>query len=114
MSKHMHLRVEVRSYYAKDMESTFPNLACHLRRFDPAWAGRNPSLYDIAANLDKLLYVSESTALGKLLLRHGPKLRKLHHDIEAQIADWHLAVADRLLYGLEDIFVEIESELVRM
>jgi hypothetical protein len=114
MSKHMQLKVEVRSYYAKDLGSAFPNLARHLSRLDPAWPERNPSLYELAGQLDKLFYASEGSVLGKLLRLNGTGLRKLFHDIEAHIADWQLAIADRLLYRLEDIFEEIERELAGM
>lgn len=40
---------------------------------------------------------------------HYPE--NLQKSIEENIADWNLAQADRLLYNLEDLFDEIESEL---
>jgi hypothetical protein len=46
-----------------------------------------------------------------VLLRHADKLRSHYKSIQENIADWKLAQADKLLYGIEDIFDEIESEL---
>jgi hypothetical protein len=72
---------------------------------------RNPSLYEIAGKLDKLLYQFDGTPLREVLMRHREALKSLHKSIEGDIADWNLAQADRLLYKLEDIFEKIESEL---
>jgi len=49
--------------------------------------------------------------LRDVLLRHSEKLRNLLNNIQDNIADWKLAQADRLLYSIEDIFDDIESEL---
>jgi hypothetical protein len=111
MSKYMQLTVTVRPYYPRDMEGTYPKLERHLRRLDADLVKRDPSLYELAGQLDQLLFRSEGTQLREVLLRHSEKLRDLHKSIQVKIADWKLAQADRLLYSIEDIFDEIESEL---
>ena len=111
MSKYMHLTVTVVPYYQKDLEGTYPKLARYLRTLDSDLVERNPSLYAIAGQLDKLLYRFDGTPLREVLLRHRENIRGLHKSIEENIADWNLAQADQLLYKIEDIFEKIESEL---
>lgn len=111
MSKYMHLTVTVVPYYARDLEETYPKLARYVKFFDSDLVERNPSLYGIAAQVDKLLYTSDGTPFRDVLLRHRENLRNLHKTIEAHIADWNLVEADRLLYKVEDAFDKIESEL---
>ena len=111
MSKYMHLTVTVVPYYEKNLEQTYPKLARHLKYLDPDLVERNPSLYGIAGQLDKLLYVFDGTPFRDVLLRQRENLRNLHKSIEENIADWNLAQADRLLYKIEDAFDKIESEL---
>jgi hypothetical protein len=111
MSKHMQLTVTVRPYYERDLEGTYPKLARHLERLDSSLENRNPSLYELAGQLDQLLFRLEGTQLREVLLRHREKLRNLYKVIQENIADWNLAQADKLLYGIEDTFTEIESEL---
>jgi hypothetical protein len=72
---------------------------------------RNLSLYELAGQIDKLLYKFDGTPVREALLRHRENLRNLHKSIEENIADWNLAQADQLLYKLEDEFDKIESEL---
>ena len=107
----MHLTVTVVPYYPRDLEETYPNLARHLKTLAPDLVERNPSLYEIAGRLDKLLYTFDGTPLREVLLRHRDNLRNLHKSIEENIADWNLAQADRLLFKIEDAFDKIESEL---
>jgi hypothetical protein len=111
MSKYMQLMVTVRPYYQGDLEGTYPKLARHLERLDSSLENRNPSLYELAGQLDQLLFRLEGTQLREVLLRHREKLRNLYKVIQENIADWNLAQADQLLYGIEDTFTEIESEL---
>jgi hypothetical protein len=111
MSKYMHLTVTVVPYYPKDLEETYPRMARYLNSSVSHLTERNPSLYGIAAQLDKLLYTFDGTPFRDVLLRHRENLRTLHKSIEEYIADWNLAQADRLLYQLEDAFDKIESEL---
>ena len=107
----MHLTVTVVPFYPKDLEETYPKLARHLKSLASDLVERNPSLYGIAGQLDKLLYTFDGTPLREVLLRHRENLRTLYKSIEANIADWNLAEADRLLYKIEDAFDKIESEL---
>jgi len=107
----MHLTVTVRPYYEKNLEQTYPKLARNLKNLDADLVERNPSLYEIAGQLDKLLYTFDGTPFRDVLLRHRENLRNLHKSIEEKIADWNLAEADRLLYKIEDVFDKIESEL---
>jgi len=111
MSKYMQLTVTVRPYYQKDLQESYPKLARHLGYVDSNLPNRNPSLYELAGQLDKLLYQHDGTTLRKVFLRHSDKLRNLHKNIQDNIADWKLAQADKDLYSIEDIFDDIESEL---
>jgi len=111
MSKYMQLTVTVRPYYQKDLEGIYPKLARNLGYLDSSLANRNPSLYELAGQLEQLLYRHDGTQLREALLRHSEKLRSLHNNIQDNIADWKLAQADKLLYSIEDTFDEIESEL---
>ena len=111
MSKYMHLTVTVSPYYQNELEGTYPKLARRLRTLNSDLVERNPSLYAIAGQLDKLLYIFDGTPLREVLLRHRDNLKNLHKSIEENIADWNLAQADRLLYKIEDEFDKIESEL---
>jgi hypothetical protein len=111
MSTHMQIAVTVTPYYQEDFEQTFPKLARHLGYLDAPLVRSNPSLYVLAGKLDKLLYTFDGTELREVLLRHRGELQSLHKDVEANIADWHLAQADKLLYKIEDVFTEVEAEL---
>ena len=111
MSKYMHLTVTVLPYYQKNLEGTYPNLARRLRTLDSDLVERNPSLYALTGQLDKLLYTFDGTPLREVLLRHREDLKTLHKSIQENIADWNLAQADRLLYKMEDEFDKIEDEL---
>ncbi|AEB10400.1 hypothetical protein [Desulfobacca acetoxidans] len=111
MSRYMQITVTVRPYYQPDLAAAFPRLARHLGFLNPDIAQANPSLFDLAGQVDKLLYSYDGTPLREILLRHHKTIRQLHQDIEVNIADWNLAAADRLLYRLEDIFDRLESEL---
>ncbi|MGC1405046.1 MAG: hypothetical protein WA974_19220 [Thermodesulfobacteriota bacterium] len=111
MSEYMQLAVTVSPHYQNDLETTYPNLARRLKTLGPDLVERNPSLYAIAGQLDKLLYTFDGTPLRDVLLRHRENLKNLHKSIEENIADWNLAQADRFLYKLEDEFDKIESEL---
>jgi hypothetical protein len=111
MSKYMQLTVSVNPYYQKTVEDTYPKLARRLKALDSDLVERNPSLYAIAGQLDKLLYKFDGTPVREVLLRHKENLRSLYKSIEENIANWNLAQADKLLYEMEDIFDKIETEL---
>ena len=111
MSKYMHLTITVVPYYLRDLEETYPQIGRYLKSLASDLVERNPSLYGIAGQLDKLLYTFDGTPFRDVLLRHRDNLLDLHKNIEASIADWNLAQADRLLYKIEDAFDKIESEL---
>jgi hypothetical protein len=107
----MQLTVTVNPFYQKNLADHYPNLARNLQVLDRDLGERNPSLYELAGQIDKLLYKFDGTPVREVLLRHRENLRNLHKNIEENIADWNLAQADRLLYELEDIFDKLESEL---
>ncbi len=112
MSKYMQLTVRIRPYYQKGLEKTYPRVAKRLSYVDEQWAEEGPSLFEIVGRLDKLLYHLEGDPpFRELLLEHRSTLHGLYEDIQEQIADWHLAQADKLLYKMEDIFGDIEAEL---
>jgi hypothetical protein len=93
----------------------YPEIARRLGYLDEEWVGEGPSLFEIVGRLDKLLYELEADPpFREILLQHKAKLHKIYEDIEGQVADWHLAQADKLLYEIEDIFDEIEAELKKI
>ena len=61
MSKYMQLTVTVRPYYENNLEEVFPKLARYLKSLASDLLERNPSLYEIAGQLDKLLYTFDGT-----------------------------------------------------
>ena len=111
MSQYMQLKITVTPFYQNDLKDSYPNLARRLSSLAGDLVQRNPSLYEIAGQLDKLLYVFDGTPLREVLLRYREELRNLYKSITENIADWNLAQADRLLYKMEDIFGQIESTL---
>jgi hypothetical protein len=111
MSQYMQIKVTVNPYYQNSLEDNYPNLARNLKALARDLAERNPSLYELAGQVDQLLYKFDGTPVREVLLRHKDSLKTLHKNIEGNIADWNLAPADQLLYKLEDIFDRIESEL---
>lgn len=111
MSKYMQLTLTVRSFYEQEMKDAYPRLVRYLRIADSNLANKNPTLYEVAGQLESLLYHSDGTRLREVLVRHGDALRNTHKMIQENIADRQLATADKLLYALEDIFDEIESDL---
>ena len=112
MSKTMQLTVQVRPYYKKGLKADYPKIAQGLSYIHEAWIEEGPSLFDIIGRLDKLLYELEGNPpFRKILLKHKDNLGKLHKEVEAYIADWNLAEADKGLYQIEDIFAQIEWEL---
>lgn len=115
MSKHMQLTVRIRPYYRKGLAGVYPEIARRLNYLDEGWVAEEPSLFQIVGRLDKLLYELEADPpFREIVLEYKTKLHKYYEDIETQIADWHLAQADKLLYEIEDIFDEIEAELKRV
>ena len=114
MSKHMQLTVRIHPYYRKGLAGVYPEIARRLSYLDEEWVTGGPSLFEIVGKLDKLLYQLEADPpFREILLKYKSKLHGRYEDIEAQIVDWHLAQADKLLYEIEDIFDEIEAELKR-
>ncbi|MBU1343711.1 MAG: hypothetical protein KKE44_10795 [Proteobacteria bacterium] len=111
MSKKMQLNVTVNPYYEQDLEATYPKLARYLSQMDSSLVNRNPSPYELAGQLDLMLYRVDGTLLREVLLRHRDKLLETYKRIQENIADWNLAQADKLLYIIEDTFDTIESEL---
>jgi hypothetical protein len=111
MSKHMQLTVTGRPYYETGLEATYPKLARHLGYLAPDLVKGNPALCELVGQFDHLLYCFEGTTLREVLLRHRESLLTNHRGIQENIADWNIAQDDRLLYGIEDAFDEIESEL---
>ncbi len=112
MSRYMQLTVRIKPYYKKGLKEVYPGLAGNLSYLNKVLVEEGPSLFEIVRRLDKLLYDLEGNSPFKeILLKHRDKLRKLHKEIQAFIADWDLAKADQALYKIEDIFDEIEWEL---
>ena len=61
----MQIKVTVLPFYSKDFEANFPKLARRLGSLDPGLVDPEPSLYELAGQIDKLLYqfvVTHSTS----------------------------------------------------
>jgi len=112
MSKNMQLTVRVRPYYKKSLKADLPAIGRGLSYLNEAWIEEGPSLFDIVGRLDKLLYDLEGNPpFREILLKYQDKLRRLHNEVEENIANWKLAEADQTLYQIEDVFDQIEWEL---
>jgi hypothetical protein len=112
MSKYMQLTVRVRSYHKKALEADYPKIAKALSFLNEKWTGQDLSLFDIAGRVDRLLYDAQGNpSFREILLKQKDTLRTLHKTVEAHIADWNLAEADKTLYQIEDVFDQIEWEL---
>ena len=114
MSKHMQLTVRIRPYYKNGLKEIYPAIARELDRIGLSWETEDLSLLDIVAKLDRFLHESQGNpSFREILLKHRDKLRSLREKIQAHIADWKLAQADKMLYQIEDIFDDIEWGLER-
>lgn len=112
MSKYMQMKVSILPYYKKGLGEAYPEIARRLGFLDEAWVEEGPSLFEIVGRLDRLLYELEGDPpFREILLQHKTTLHRYYEEIEEQIADWHLAKVDQILYKMEDIFDEIEREL---
>ena len=111
MSRYIQLTVAVRPNYPAGLEESYPTLARHWEHLYSGLVQGNHSLYELVGMLDHLLYRFERTKLREVLLRRRDALLSTHKTIQKNIADYNLSQADRLLYGIEDAFDEIESEL---
>ena len=113
MSKHMQITVSVRPFYSKNFEGNFPKLARRLTSLCPDLISPEPSLYELAGQVDKLLYRTDGTPLREALLQRKDDLKAIYKAAQENIANRNLSEADKLLYRIEDIFEEIESELAK-
>ena len=115
MSKHMQLTTTVKPYYKEGLAGVYPRITHRLGFLEPEWVESGPSLFEIVGRLERILYKSEADPPFRAVLRrYKEKLHALYERIEEQIADWHLAKADKLLYEMEDIFDEIERDLEKL
>jgi hypothetical protein len=111
MSKNMQLKVSVLPHYQKNLKGSYPRLARHLGYLDSDLVDQNPSLYSLVGQLDRMLYRFDGTLLRDVLYRQREKLQNIYKELQDDIACWKLSQADKLLYSIEDIFDEIESDL---
>lgn len=111
MSKHMQLTIIIKPFYEKNFETTYPKLVNCLGLPGVDLAKEEHSLYELAGQVDQLLYKCDGTKLREVLLPYKDKMKKIYNAIQGKIADRNLAEADKLLYSLEDLFDEIESKL---
>jgi len=107
----MQISVTIRPYYENDFEGTYPKIGKALRYVDSDFINQNPSLYELTGQIDKLLYRIDGTSIRDTLIQHKDNLKRIYSNIQEHIANWNLSEADKLLYRIEDIFEEIESEL---
>jgi len=112
MSKYMQLTVDVRPFYTKGFKAAYPKLAGPLIHAKAITEYDDPTLYDLVAKLDTLLYALDGNPKVKaILLKQKDKLKALYSEIEGYIADRKLSEADKALYKIEDIFEDIEYDL---
>jgi hypothetical protein len=107
----MQITVTIRPFYSNDFEGTFPKLALRLRSLCSDLINPEPSLYELAGQVDKLLYRTDGTPLREVLLQRKDDIKTLYKAAQEEIANRNLSEADKLLYRIEDIFEEIEYEL---
>ena len=107
----MQITVTVQPFYSKNFEENFPKLARRLISLCPDLISPEPSLYELAGQIDKLLYRTDGTHLREVLLQRKDDLKTIYKTAQEKIASRNLSDADKLLYRIEDIFEEIESEL---
>ena len=112
MSKYMQLTVDVRPFYTKGFKAAYPKLAGNLLHAKAVKEYDDPSLYDLVATFDKLLYALDGNPKVKeIMLKQKDRLKALYGEIEGHIADRKLSEADKALYKIEDIFEDIEYDL---
>ena len=109
MSKYMQFTVTVRPYYEKNLEQTYPKLARNLKYIDSDLVERNPSLYEIAGQLDKLLYTFDGTPLRDVLLRHRENPINLHKSIEENIADSRCGHSEAYFHSTRHLYQLLPS-----
>ena len=111
MSKYMQITVTIRPFYSRTFEADFPRLVRSLEYLHSDLMIQEPSLYDLAGQIDKLLYQTDGTRLREVLIQHKDELKRIYAAVQEKIAKRNLSEADKLLYRIEDIFNEVESEL---
>ncbi len=111
MSKYMQITVTIRPFYSRTFEADFPRLTRSLVSLHSDLIIQEPSLYELAGQIDKLLYQTDGTHLREVLIQHKDELKKIYAAVQEKIANRNLSEADKLLYRIEDIFNEVESEL---
>ena len=107
----MQITVMIKPFYDRNFETAFPRLAGALSTLDPGTVQPEPSLYQLAGQIDQLLYRLDGTRLREVLFPHKNELKKICAGVEEEIAGRNLSAADKWLYQLEDIFEEIEAAL---
>jgi hypothetical protein len=111
MSRWQQIRVRVESIYKKGWGKDFPNLYRVLTGLDNSLMNQDPPLLELVPYLVRLSEDKGLEAgLADALHRHGPKIISLHRQITEAIGGWKLGDAEKLLYELEDNFVELEKE----
>ena len=112
MSKYMQLTVDVRPFYTKGLKAAYPKLARELMCAKSLSEYDDPSLYDLVAKWDHLLYdLDGNPNVKQILLKYKDRLKALYAQIEEHIADRKLSEADKALYKIEDVFEDIEYDL---
>jgi hypothetical protein len=112
MSRWQQIRVRVEGVYKKGWDKDFPNLYRALTGLDNTLLSQDPPLYDLVPYLVRLSQEKDlAPGTAQALQEHGPGIIDLHRQISEAIGGWKLGQAEKLLYELEDKFVELEKQI---
>ena len=112
MSKWMQIRVRVEAVYKKGLAKQFPQLYKVVTGLDNSLIDQNPPLYDLVPYIVRLSQEKDlEPGLSSAIEHYGPKMVELHRQVSEAIGGWKLSDAEKMLYELEDNFVEFEKEL---
>lgn len=112
MSRWQQIRVRIEGVYKKGWGRDFPNLYRVLTGLDNGLLNQDPPLYDLVPYLVRLSQEPDlEPGLAEALHHYGPQIIGLHRQISEAIGGWKLGQAEKLLYELEDNFVELEKEM---
>ena len=112
MRRWMQIREREEADYKKGMAKDFPKLYRVVTGLDNDLIDKNPSLYDLVPYVVRLSQEKElEPGLSSAIEHYGPKIVELHRQIAEAIGGWKLSAAEKLLYELEDNFVDFEKEL---
>ena len=113
MSKYMQIRVRIESMYRHSLKDHFPNITRCFEREGVNVGGLDISLYRMIDEVEKILFKDHLDRYFKAVLeRYKEGLFNLRNEVEQNMASWRLSLVDHSLYKIEDLFEEIERDLM--